>query len=533
MNKSKLIIIILALTGLLAYSCQDDWDKHYDRSESLPAVTETLYDLLKQDASLSKFTQLVKIAGCDTMLSSTETYTVWAPVNEALDEVDLNTITKEEAELIVKNHFARFNNSTSIPMGKWVRMKNLKIYSYSENGTVFGGAPILTHDVLAGNGLLHTIATSIPFHYNIFEYIAVAPEMSKLSHFLNSFNEEIFDPELSTPIDIDKNGRTIYDSVKVMYNRLLDDRFYGLGAINTEDSIYTMLAADNQAWDAAYARISPYFKVYNKDAAKSDSIQRVQTSLAIVNDLIYRGRIFDPASKDSLRSTGRSTMHNPANLFSGSTQTTASNGLIYSTDHVRYDNTETWNKQIQVECEYNVGRTYSVNSVGTAWMIEGNLPFLVSGGIFLEVKATSASANPGVTFTIPRVLSGKYNIYIDCLPGAIDGMPKDSTKLLFDLTYIGTNGKPASKTVDSNSLLTSGTRHVRLQIFKEFEFPYSNYYDRLWEIDLAKGLHRLDEQEYSTKLLVKTNVNAQDFNKGVFSRTIRIDRIIFEPVPNN
>ena len=50
--------IICLLSGMALFvSCNDEWDAHYDRNGSVPQVS--LMDLLRNDASLSTFTQIV------------------------------------------------------------------------------------------------------------------------------------------------------------------------------------------------------------------------------------------------------------------------------------------------------------------------------------------------------------------------------------------------------------------------------------------------------------------------------------------
>ena len=46
------------------------------------------------------------------------------------------------------------------------------------------------------------------------------------------------------------------DSVFVDYNPMLYNYYYGIGHIDDEDSLYTMILPDNEAWDKAYAHIS-------------------------------------------------------------------------------------------------------------------------------------------------------------------------------------------------------------------------------------------------------------------------------------
>ena len=101
--------IICLLSGMALFvSCNDEWDAHYDRNGSVPQVS--LMDLLRNDASLSTFTQIVEITGTDSLLVSNQTYTVWAPVNEALTNVDMTD--RAALERLVKNHIARYTNRT-------------------------------------------------------------------------------------------------------------------------------------------------------------------------------------------------------------------------------------------------------------------------------------------------------------------------------------------------------------------------------------------------------------------------------------
>lgn len=80
----------------------------------------------------------------------------------------------------------------------------------------------------------------------------------------------------------------------------MQNYYYGIGWIHDEDSVYTMILPDNEAWDKAYEQVSPYFKVYNADEAVADSITKVQTGQAIVYGLTFGGRITDPGSADTL-----------------------------------------------------------------------------------------------------------------------------------------------------------------------------------------------------------------------------------------
>lgn len=511
------------------FSCQqNEWDKHFDRSDDLPE--ETLYDLLKQDESLSKFVELIDIADYKPLLSSSQTYTVWALDNEVIESMNIDMNDKEEIRLLVSNHIARFNVSSVTPPAKMVRMINGKIYHFSgsDSHISFGGSLLLSKDKIAKNGLLHTIGSGIVYLQNLYEYIMSHDNTSKLAEFISTYDEKRFNEELSIPIDKDDSGRTVYDSVFTSYNRLFDHRDYGLGTINMEDSIYSMLIPTNTAWDVAYAKISPYFKVYNVNQSYADSVQKTQTSLAILNDLIYRGRLSMPSALDSISSTSGSVIHDINDLFYEASLYNASNGYVYLTNQVRYNNIETWDKPIWVE-----GEEQSLRSLGlsTSVLTRTVSASGISGDRYIEVTGTTPAAQPGVTFEIPQTLSGKYNIYAIFVPASIDGesYSNDSTRLSFDLTYIQATGRPRTITAKSTDFLTSGTQMVMIKAFTETELPISNYYDNLWLMDETNDAESI---VWATSLTVRTEVSTAEVNSNKLTRRFRLDKIIFESVRN-
>jgi hypothetical protein len=511
-------------------ACTEKQDEHYDRSDLLPG--ENLFELIAGNDQLSDFKQLIEIADYDSLLVSNQTFTVFAPVNESLSGIDLNVITQEEARRIVGNHIARFNNPASTAPEKLVRMINKKIHTFSNGGAEFGGSRLLEKDVRAKNGILHLLDAQISYRYNLYEFIQLNPSTSQLATFIRSFEEYLFDERLSIPLDVNEFGQTVYDTVVTFYNRLFDDvPFGGLGPIHLEDSVFTMLIPDDRAWNVAYENLKPHFKRYNTNQAIADSIQNLQISLAILEDLIFRGREDNPAALDSIISTSPAAeyMHNPGDLFGNASRIEGSNGLIYLTDNLQYNEAETWNKPVIIESDIQQGRIIGPGTAVYTHTSDANTDISVSEQRYITVEAATSSVQPEVTFEIPNILAGVYDIYVEFLPGSIDGLPNDSSKVLFALKYMNASGRMTTRDIISNNLVTSGTRKVIMKVAGNFEFPISNCYDRLWMLDYYKGLHTIDERVANTTLTIKTNVTTSEFLKK-FSRKFRIDRIIFEPV---
>ena len=530
-NIYKLVIVLLA--GCLFYTCSETQDEHFNRSDSLP--DRTLRELIAGNSDLSAFSKVIETAGYNDLLSSSQTFTVWAPNNNALSDVNVNSITKEEARLIVENHTARFNHSTSKNPLLPVQMRSNKVYYFSEGGNTFGGAPLQSRDVIAQNGILHTLQSPIQYFPNIYEYILTSPNTSKMAEFISQFEEYIIDP-----LSIEADG-TIRDTVYIRRNNLLDLQgtwnwfgsyvSAGLGQINKEDSVYTALIPNNDAWDAAYARISPYFRAARNDEAT----QRFQTHLAIVEDLFFRGRIENPAEADTLVTTSPSVIRQPATLFDGTQKIQASNGLIFLTENnVNYTAQETFMKPIYVEADEPEGRRVGNNNTTILpRVMDGALSDMATNSRFLEVFQTNLDDNmenqPRVTFDLPQVLAGRYNIYAEFLPGELvrQGDPR-ATKFRCTLNYQNANGNIASSI--ANNIETSATEKVKVLLFGNFNFPVANYYDRSWRADFLRGLYTLDERVVPTKLEIAVRITAAEYNSRQFGRSYCIDRIILEPV---
>lgn len=513
-------LAIVSLTG-----CNDRWDEHYTPSTENKAEG-TVYEMIKNDPELAAFGRMVDVAGYGELLNSSQTFTVWVPESSALAGIDLDDV--ETVKRVVANHMARFNVSSAVGSGKGVRMYNGKMHYF--DGNSFGGVAVKKSDIVVENGVVHVISEPIPYSYNIREYIDSHSSTSKIAAFLKRFDEEKFDEALSTPIDIDENGFTVYDSVKVNYNRIFQHPVYGLGDILSEDSVFTMIVPDNAAWDRAYERIAPLFNVYDADATKADSIRDTQTSLAIVRDLVFRSRITDPFSMGLTITTSGSKIHDMGGFFLGTEKINASNGLIYTTSTVNYNAVDTYNKQIDVEAEDPAGRVRGTGTTVYTRVVSTDNPYFpaISDGSYIEVSATSVSRQPGVTFEIPNTLSGKYDIYATFVPASVDdaSVTNDRTRVRFVLTYLGANGRSVEKAFAENSFLTEATSMTTIKVTEGFQLPVSNFYDNLW---LMKEGNDKSTATCTTKLHIATNVTNAEFNRNELTRRFRVDRIYFVP----
>ncbi len=530
-RRNYLLAICLICAGIVIClaSCSE-WDDHFDSKQN--AGKQNLMQLLDANPATSKFASMARQAGYAATLSSSQTYTVFAPVDDALSTFDASN--PDSVAQLVRNHIARYTQPTSTPADSAVRMINSKRYHF-QPGQSFVGIPFSSvANVKATNGLLHEMSGRLPNLSNVYEFMQRDNRYSSIYSFIHSFDETKFDREASTEVDIDANGRPVYDSVWVSYNRLLDDPNYGIGQIENEDSAYTMLIPDNDAWAEAYARISPSFKVYSANQAYADSVQDIRTRLAIVSDLVSRTVTPSPVSLDSLVTTTGSTVKSLSDMFGASTATTASNGYVFAASRLGYDNRETWDKPISVEAEEQNGRSYNntLTSVYTRNAVATSPIQDISGGAYIEVQPISPSANPALTFDIAGVLAGKYDVYAIFLPASASGedVTPDSTRISFSLQYLNATGLTQTsnnRSTTDKGLLTSSNGITVMKAFAGIDIPVSDTTDRLWLMEEGNDASTLTP---TTHLTVQSNVTAREFSRGTYSRAFRLDRILFVPV---
>lgn len=504
----KGFVPLSAMIGiLLATACTTKWDDHYDEgSFNLPDKTVTEY--IKEQPELSTFYNMLKITGYDTILNASQSYTVWAPKNDALSGLDISDT--ELVKKTVKNHIARSRITISGIDNSSIRMLNNKyvIFAKDQSGYTFGENTVTKSNQPAKNGLIHVIDGYAPYEYNLWEYLGIKEGVDSLREYIYGQSKQVFDAKNSTEIGADENGQVIYDSVFVVSNPVLER----LGAIDIEDSIYTALMPDNNAWNEAYSRIKNYYN-FPIDAG-STVRQRDLTRFTVIQDMLYRGRISEPKKLDSLTSTYGNVFYNPGELFKGLNYESLSNGLAYVTDKMPFTDTASFFREIRVEAEHTFGRTntgsniFNRSSYGTE--------FTASNNYYILVDPTSTA--PSVEFSIPNTLSAKYNIYCVFVPAKIVNPGNlTPTKASFQLTYIRrASGSTFIKRVTPVNNVTDPEALTKMFV-DQYDFEFAN-------------IINADYDRVAVKLEVINNVTTQEEQSGKFSRTMRIDCIILEPV---
>ena len=572
-----LLSIMFPLGGLGGFtSCTDTWDEHYQQGAMGDG---NLWEAIKGNQQLSNFARVIEATGYDKSLSSSQVYTVFAPTNDTFTDADANDIiNKYQTELakglkgeknaaikeFVMNHIALYNYSIANESpDTTIRMMNGK-YLGLTNST-FSDRPFTSTNNVTGNGILFTINEKADYVYNLFEYIKNDPDLDSVSNFLYmtdpyELHKIVFQPEASVPGEIIKGQQHYLDSVTTTRNEILTTWLDAL--LDDEDSCYYALMPTNKVWKEQYAKNAPLFQ-YDKQVLGRDSLMYLYPRAYIITGMQFSKNtnplLGTTEAIDSIISPwadsytyrkqyyGSYDIHpylydkpyeKPNGIFTDiKGKKECSNGLLMKTDNWKVDRKQMFIQQRLVDAEYTssldslLGETQDVKPTWTYTEVQPTNPFYnqISNHVYQTLIPVN-QRDMGVLLKIRSLLSNqKYDMYVVTVPAtAGDTLATDLLPTRFGVTlyWHDMDGKEVSKEVtdkdggdisyDSSTrkqtFLTDPTKVHEIHI-GTFEFPTCSW-----------GL-----QEAQVKALLNVNVRSSDVNKGLYTRTLRVDCIKLVP----
>lgn len=464
--------IALVGTLFLGSACTDEWDDHY-KDNGVNNNGQTLYQMMKSDAELSEFCEVLEACGVvDSLLNSSRVYTVWAPVNGSFDKDNYLSMIQSgksgrNTVLIrfIEQHIANYLHTVAGAMEEnAIRVLNDKVVDFvaTTGGYTFSGSNIspVAFNLRASNGVLHKLEQEAVYRENIWEYIANDARIDSLANFLYSFNIRTFDENKSIEGPISPSGEVTYiDSVFNESNVWFGLNEYGnrtvkgwadsgFGDISSEDSSYIFFAPVNEEWNRMVENTSKYYNYYidaKADTFYYDSLRHMYARKAFCNYLVfstddqkyvenegemlaayrYTKSAFAPQKGNRFNEIRRS--FKVSDLMANVVDTKElSNGSIHITEKLNYSPYDLWFDTIKIEGEIGEGNGWveyststmdaSINNVNAATQHD-SIAGEISGERFLMATPAQAASRPQLTYKIPNTLSaGKYKIGIVVVP---------------------------------------------------------------------------------------------------------------------
>ena len=552
-------VALLAMVG-----CSDTWDDHYAGNMPEGGVDSYLWEVIQNDDNLSNFARVIKETGYDVALGSSQVFTVFAPTNDAFSEADADEIIalyhkennkkekdKRAIKEFVQNHIALFNHSVATTGEDSVVMMNGKYLVLTPEK--LADSPLLTTNLLTRNGLLFTLGKKVDYQGSVFETIQSDSDLDSLGNFIASFNEYEFVASASVAGGIE-DGRTWYlDSVTVLTN----DMFAYTDYINSEDSVFWMVAPTNNVWKELVEEYIPYFN-YDNDVLKRDSLSWVKPRLAILSGTVFNQTrnakytggeyVWNTDSAVSVNAVdynmrrylwGLSDMKyyqydkpfEEGGVYNGTTEVACSNGKVLKADQWNIDKTQTFHRELLVEAEnrsnFDKVDDDTTNPI-TYNSIETWSPFYnqVSNNRYALIRPKDDYSD--VWFKLPGVLSNiGYDIYVVFVPiDAVDSLATDYRAPMFQaaISYHTQEGKqspfyslPVNIDIDEISSrdihnYTADPYKVdTVQIVSDYKFPTCSW-----------GL-----EDYQVGLYLKSAIRRAQ--REDYTGVMRIDCIILKP----
>lgn len=485
----RLMMLVAVLSLIVVTGCKDEWDEHYDSEASGLTYQGDMMSYLNSQSQLSDFAEVVKAAGFDTDMASSQIRTLWAPVNGSFDKESLiRKIEKGDKKSVItgfiKNHMARYGLSLSSQTEKQnILLLNSKLITMTPEGT-FGTANITTSNVTCKNGVIHIIDAGQPYQTNLYEQIETAhkewlekhPEQAtndsliSMYSFLTKYNDDSLDVNKSVYRGVDENGEKIYvDSVVIRNNTVLNSMD---ALIYTEDSNYYAIIPSVEAYQARY-EAAKQFLVYNPyesitDSKMCDSLQFYYANMFALADCFFNVNTntrHEQLVQDSIVSTSykrsnweNHVYYNPyeeGGLLSNPTQkVTCSNGTAYMMNEYPQTIMDQFYKKIVTRCTatYNIDQTTNSSGV-TLYTKNVNTSFNVYtltvndrehdiNTSYLDVQPTTKAVNPYIAFKISSTLKAKYDMYLVYCPIWVNDYKTYEDALAGHEQYVGTDQDP-------------------------------------------------------------------------------------------
>ena len=315
-NKVKYFFILplLAVSLLMTGCYESTWESHVSNDIY---SKYNLSEVIAQKPELSTFYKVLKKTGYDLYLTSANSFTVFAPKNDAWSTID--TTNEDQLKKVVSALIVYKSYFTDMPdLYKSLKSIKGKNIFYDPATKTFNGAKIDTTanycNLRASNGVIQETDKVVELRNNIWEYLSTKTDNNQYKY-INSLSHKSMDMTQSIAIGVYPNGQTKYDTAWVTVNNFLKNY-----PIDNEDSLYTYVVLENNGFDALYTKYKSYFQMTT--LAKTDSATRFN----VCQDFVFRGN-YDITQFDTL--TNVDGVKVPLRNIVIKDSYTTSNGRVY------------------------------------------------------------------------------------------------------------------------------------------------------------------------------------------------------------
>jgi hypothetical protein len=310
MKKNILHILLLLTAVIWLNGCKNVVDEH-NEIVNVDYSTD-LFQKIAGQANLSKFTEYVRSTGYDKVLSSSQTYTIWAPTNDALATLDA-AIVSDPVKLkdFVANHIGL--TATPAPKGVTDTVKVLlqnKKYA-TMVGPTFEEAAIVGSAAFVKNGALYVIDKAVPTKLNVWDFMLSSTDAALQTNYIANLSTQVIDTANATIIGYNSLGNPIFAPNPPMVSR--NTYWNSVADLRIESQQYTFFMLQDATYTTERNRLEPYYPN--------------GSSFILVRDLVVKGLYNLDKLPDTLISTRGVKI--PVKKSAIVKSYKASNGIVY------------------------------------------------------------------------------------------------------------------------------------------------------------------------------------------------------------
>jgi len=476
-NQRNKYFILLMLVASILYSCKKPWDSHDQITD--PSLTVNLLQQINSNPNLTIFSQYLAKSGYDKVLASSKQFTVWAPSDAAMKNVD-PSILADSAKLsqFVGNHISHQLYTTNVPQPT-MRILMLNGKSETFTRTTIENATLQQSDMYASNGIYHVIDRAITVKLNIWDYVTNtgAANGNGLTTaglleqaYLVSQNYVVIDTPHSHQVGVDPTtGKPILGPPIAYINKnIYKDGTNMDPSDETKQFTFFVLADPNFTTHTNIE--SKYFAT-----SKADSTSKL-TSFNILKDLVVQGVYSTknepgtiPMPDTIISAFGVKVPINKADIkFTYN----ASNGRVYVMDNVNF---RLQDKIPTIKIE---GESDPITGTPGAWFARtdkiGNIYYRIKNDpngvqfkdIFIESNSSgSITASFYAGYPIPVMNTVSYKVYIRAI---------NDTKTLFSQQV--NFGAPNAASLPYTQVLLNNYNEVYLGTYTPAKYGYNSVF---------------------------------------------------------
>ncbi|WP_443938985.1 fasciclin domain-containing protein [Pedobacter sp. MW01-1-1] len=252
-------ILYIALLGIstFLFSCKDTWQDHIEVT-NVDNDTNLAQKIAAQ-SNLSVFNGYLQSTGYAKMLENSQNYTVWAPSNAALANLD-QAIVNDPAKLkdFVGNHIASTTIAISTKPNDTLRVQLLNnkyatiIGSKFEEGTITSGS-----GQFVKNGVLHVLDQAVPTKLNVWDFMLTSTDAPLQTNYIKNLSIEVIDSANATIIGYNASGAPIFapNPPKVTRNTY----WVNVADLRNESNQYTFFMLQDPAFTAESNKLTSYY----------------------------------------------------------------------------------------------------------------------------------------------------------------------------------------------------------------------------------------------------------------------------------